>query len=115
VTLNLKNGVVLIKSKLITIACMVSLLSVSLWGATTVEEGDFSFRPPTERFLEEETWPKVCRGLRTQELSREHKAFFDSLVQKEEVGLRCDSTILSIDYKSWAVCCEPILPVISLH
>lgn len=75
----------MIKNHVINIVCVASLLSAPLWGSLTVEE-DFPYRPPTERFLEKETWPKVCRGLRAQELSREHKAFFDALIQKEDVG-----------------------------
>lgn len=71
--------------RLILVLALIIFGQSQLCASTETTEG-FIFRSPTERFLEDESWPKVCRGLRSLDLSREHKDFFDKMAKSEKVG-----------------------------
>ncbi len=56
--------------------------------APTLTHNAFAFEwlPPTTRFMEEETWPKIDEGLRANQVSTEYRDFFDQIAKEEHIG-----------------------------
>lgn len=46
----------------------------------------YEWSPPTARFMEQESWPKIQEGLRANHVSPEYKDFFDRIAKNEDVG-----------------------------